>query len=328
MTNSTTSLNMRSVRGTVFSSVHISFRVYFFKTSNLVSSTLQLIESVNMTSLLTTARAIIAKRVNSRAPVHFTPPEKEAVMSATDVDSAASVTKQLHISDLVYQRDWERVFVSLFDNETGRPRTGSTYRSVLSFEEQGIGCTLLHFICRYQPPLQLVEAVVETWPSLSKKTIPATKQTALHVACQYGSRSDVVKFLLEIYGEAAMMQDINGRLPLHLACRPELPPLTQMDEEDEEKNGAVQWIKPGNAVVRALCGHSPKAANAQDKDGCNPLELALTADDENVTLSDTMFLLLLETSKDVWDLQCRLRDRGPSIGFHHQSPYTINVPCQ
>jgi hypothetical protein len=264
-------------------------------------------------SLLTTARSILDKRRNTRTPAHVTPPEKEAVVAkdgedngrhikspSTDSDSAASVTKQLHISGLMYQRDWERVSVSLFDKES---------TSALGFEEC-IGCTLLHFLCRYQPPLQLVEAVVETWPSLSKKMIPATKQTALHVACQYGARSDVVKFLLEIYGEAAMMQDINGRLPLHLACRPEQPPPTQMDEEDKEKNGAVQWIKPGHAVVRALCGHSPKAANAQDKDGCNPLELALTTDDENVTVSKTIFLLLLDTSKKVWELQCRGRARG------------------
>jgi hypothetical protein len=269
-----------------------------------------------MTSLPNNARANIDKGRNTRTPVQCTrPPEKEAVVAkndedngghikstcSTDMDSSDSVTKPLLISDLMYQRDWERVYVSLFDKETGRPiRPTST---VLSFEGC-IGCTFLHFLCRYQPPLKIVEAVVGIWPELSKKMIPATKQTALHVACQYGARSDVVKFLLEIHGEAAMMQDINGRLPLHLACRPKQHPPTQMDEDDEE-NGDVDWIKPGSAVVRALCGHNPKAANAQDKDGCNPLELALTTDDENSTVSKTMFQLLFDTSKNVRDLECR-----------------------
>jgi hypothetical protein len=91
---------------------------------------------------------------------------------------------------------------------------------------------------------------------------------------------------------------------LHLACRPEQHPPTQMDEEDEQ-NDSVCWINAGSAVVRALCGHSPKAANAQDKDGCNPLELALTTNGETALVSKMVCQLLFDTSKDVWDLECR-----------------------
>jgi hypothetical protein len=177
-----------------------------------------------MTSSPTNAPAVIDKWRNRRTPVQFTPPKKEAVIAnneeddgvhrkstSIDMDRSPSLTEPPLTSDLMYQRDWESVNVSLFDEGTGRPmRPIST---VLNFEGC-MGCTLLHFLCRYQPPLQLVKLVVETWPNLSKKMIPYTKQTALHVACQYGARSDVVKFLLEIYGEAAMMQDMNGRLPL------------------------------------------------------------------------------------------------------------------
>jgi hypothetical protein len=207
---------------------------------------------------------------------------------------------------LMYEREWDGVYDALFDERTGEPLPSS---KVLHFESN-CGETLLHVMCRYQPPLEMVELVVETWPFLTSKVVASRQQTALHLACEFGSRSDIVKYLLQKFGEATMMPDVNGRVPLHLACRPQKCPSPDVYNKVSSNDCNAEemepyYIQPGSAVIKALCAHSPKAVNVEDSEDCNPIEIAIAArdhDKHHIPVSRTVCQILLDTSKTAWEL--------------------------
>jgi hypothetical protein len=206
-----------------------------------------------------------------------------------------------YLSDLISTQDWETVFDSLFNKGDGRASLSESH--ALNFE-RATGHNLLHVLCRHQPPLEMVQAVITTWPFLPPKLTKKTRQAALHIACQHGARSDVVKLLLHSNGKAATLQDASGRLPLHLACCPSNYPRRQAENMcDEEKDtNEVEWINPGSAVIRALCAHFPQAVNMEDEDGCNPLELAFMG---KAKVGKTMVKLILDTSQEIWEKEIK-----------------------
>jgi len=197
-----------------------------------------------------------------------------------------------NLSRFMFERAWDKVHEVLFEKDTGQLLSSS---SVLNFEGRE-GFTVLHSICQYQPPLELVVFTAETWPFLTRTISLETNQTALHIACEFGARSEIVKYLLQEFEIAATLPDLHGRLPLHLACRPRKGP--SPDERDDELN--AQWIQPGSAVIKALCEKYPRASNVEDAFGCNPLERVLV-DNGEIKISQKILKILLDSSKYAWE---------------------------
>ena len=205
----------------------------------------------------------------------------------------------IKLSKLMHQQEWETVYINLFDDQNDELKPRHSLSSMVHFGGEH-GVTVLHALCRYQPPLDLVADAVEVWPFLVSQRDNMMRHTPLHVACQFGSRSDVVKFLLQNYTEAALLPDVHGRLPLHLACRP----IRFLGDGSEVDNGNGKdfeedlWIHAGSAVIGALCKHSPDSTNVEDVNSCNALELALDRG-----LSHKICQLLLDTSNQVWKVK-------------------------
>jgi hypothetical protein len=186
------------------------------------------------------------------------------------------------------------------------------------------GDNLLHAICQFQPPLDLVLLVTQEWPYMARQSDDrSTGQYPLHRAAQYGCTSKVVKHLLSEFGDAAMGADHNGDLPLHLACRPiqwQLPQRSapesfssSPDNDEREEEPAPIYIHAGSAVIRAFCDHAPQASNVEDLDGCNPLEIAI-----DHGLSKKICQLLLETSEIAWKEEKQKQEQQALKEKEHQ----------
>lgn len=75
----------------------------------------------------------------------------------------------------------------------------------------------LHKACVLQPPISVVQALVEAYPAgvLDKDQ---DGWLAVHCACFYGASEPILALLLEAYPKGAHAKDDEGRLPIHYAC--------------------------------------------------------------------------------------------------------------
>jgi len=201
---------------------------------------------------------------------------------------------QHSLAVLMYLREWDHVRDILSKKDCI-----DTLETRCFGGEKGVN--ILHMMCRFQPPLDLVELTVNTWPTLVNERDPGGN-FPLHVASLYGSRSDVVKYLLAVHKEAVMIPDDRGRLPLHLACRPiRWQPANQSDKNPQDTdrresyNANEIYIHAGSAVIDALCQQYPHATNVEDCEGYNPLEIAIEQG-----LSKKICQLLLDASDKAW----------------------------
>ena len=111
---------------------------------------------------------------------------------------------------LISNQKWDelRTFLSEDDGVFG----------VLQMEELfGGGQNAIHFVCRYQPPLDIVKSVVQIYPE-GVLELDSVGQTPLHVAVSWKASLGVIEQLISTHAEAAMIQDTHGRTPLQLAC--------------------------------------------------------------------------------------------------------------
>jgi hypothetical protein len=180
----------------------------------------------------------------------------------------------------MYHRQWDNVSRILFKRMGTRPRCSLKELAAelnSEFDEMNVG--VLHILCRFQPPAELLGRIVKTWgEGLVSERDAATGQYPLHVACQHGCLSAIVTLLLELFPEAAMIPDTRGQLPLHLACRPKrwYPTSEFLDDEwKEEEKEAQLYIQPGSDVIYVLCQQVPQSSNVNDVEDRNALEIAI-----------------------------------------------------
>lgn len=116
------------------------------------------------------------------------------------------------------------------------------------------GNLLLHEVCRYEPPIELVDALIAV-NSGALKAIGEYGRTPLHYACACGASAEVVKRIVTKFPQASKLRDgADLMLPLHLAC----------------KWGASK------AVVGALLDAHPDSRKVRDIYGKVPLDYART----------------------------------------------------
>jgi hypothetical protein len=80
----------------------------------------------------------------------------------------------------------------------------------------GDGLSALHWACSGGPPVQVVQALLEAYPSAVKK-VDVEGSTPLHFASHYSSSPAVVRALVERYPRAASIKDKYGRTPMYHA---------------------------------------------------------------------------------------------------------------
>lgn len=103
--------------------------------------------------------------------------------------------------DLARMQQWKLML------ENGRiTRRGAKYRDI-------DGLSALHWACSGGPPLEVVQALLDAYPSAIKK-LDKEGSTPLHFATHYAASVPVVDALLKTYPKAASKRDKHGRSPL------------------------------------------------------------------------------------------------------------------
>ncbi len=131
------------------------------------------------------------------------------------------------------------------------------------------GMTLLHAVVKYNPPPQILDAMIHAHGDALKGQ-DCVGRTPLHVACGTGADDQVIRRLVKAYPPACDLQDEDGRLPLHLACDNECV----LFEGDDQTPRAPPTVD----VIRSLLSGSLRSVLVEDEDEMSPLEYAIVSD--------------------------------------------------
>jgi hypothetical protein len=133
--------------------------------------------------------------------------------------------------------------------------------------------SILHIACRNQPPLEIIQLIIEKCPNFISTMTTKEKQYPIHLAAVYGAHPAVISFLIDKYPPACC-SDYKGRTPLHLACQN----YATHYKEDKPVKGEDPPLFMEEAMlqtVRILTRKCPKMVNATDDDDMTALEYAI-----------------------------------------------------
>ena len=127
--------------------------------------------------------------------------------------------------------------------------------------------TLLHYACRFHPPLSVIQSIVNRFPTWCSR-LDSNGQSPLHMAAQYGAEPDIIEYLCVPNRSTSGIQDKLGKTPLHLAC------ISYADHYKKKKtlNSALVL------TIKILIRSSPSTVNLEDNYNMNALEYAINAE--------------------------------------------------
>jgi len=127
---------------------------------------------------------------------------------------------------------------------------------------------LLHFACRFQPPLYIVQRLTKTFPG-AEKELDCMGRLPLHTALFHGIAKDVVEYLLQCYPEAASHQDCEGKTALHHAfCNYKWRSQPGLEFGKELRKSIV-------GIIEKICEVYPSVLTKEDMNGMSALEYAI-----------------------------------------------------
>ena len=139
--------------------------------------------------------------------------------------------------------------------------------------------TVLHAVVRYNPPLDLVEQIIQYCPDM-----PAVQdcvgRTPLHVAAGLGASAGLLNILAHAYPEACDVQDDGGKTPLHFAC----DSACILFKEDNNVVFYGSKLPPNHDAVAVLLSYSFQASLLRDDEGMSPRDLAIQSNARGSTV--------------------------------------------
>lgn len=128
--------------------------------------------------------------------------------------------------------------------------------------------SLLHFTLKYHPPVSTVKLLV----GLNTKAVfepDCMRRYPLHIAAMHGASAFVITYIVSLYPEAAEVQDVNGKTPLHLAF---------CDYRWKSQSGIEEGLeirKSMRKIVQCLCNAAPESVVLEDEKGVSAIESAI-----------------------------------------------------
>lgn len=170
---------------------------------------------------------------------------------------------QLKLLDLIKKRKWSKFFkqLSLDPNQVNSPNRKES---------------ILHEVCRFQPPLKVVRRIITLDPALVD-AINFQGRLPLHIATENGASFDVILYLCRCNPTTAGLQDLLGKTPLHLLVEES----SSRFEEDTFDDIVFRACIRDNEILRIveiLVLSSPETVNLEDVTGMSALEYALVID--------------------------------------------------
>jgi len=134
--------------------------------------------------------------------------------SDDDMSAIFEAPQNTELLDLVEENNWETLLYRVLK----QPHIAHVKFTGRSTNSSSAGNLILHETCKQNPPIDVVEALVEA----NDKAV-TTKGNAgflpFHYACAHGASIETIRFLYSLHPDAARaVDDDEGILPLHLAC--------------------------------------------------------------------------------------------------------------
>jgi len=209
-----------------------------------------------------------------------------------------------------YGQEEEPAAAALFDESSS---------AAPSSERLDTGENVLHDMCRYNPPLDVIETLLMSLRHRRGCTSGKDEmgRTPLHVAAACGASPDIIDALARADPRPASIGDVDGRTPLHIAVMylaysgrlddyapeeielalPYVPSVRQEESFDEE---ACERFATTISILKEVMMAHPGKVDFKDEDntGFSPLDYAI---DGNITDGNVLHCLLrrkgLTTSK-------------------------------
>ena len=171
--------------------------------------------------------------------------------------------------ELIVKGEWELFLSTALSNPGTFRAIANSIRNSAEFN----GMTLLHGVVRYNPPLDVVDKMIDLCPDqLAAKD--CLGRTPLHVAAGSSAEPRLIKLLAHAYPASCDAADEDGKTPLHFACDTSC----QLFEDDGANRSMPREVC--HETVRALLSESLHAATIEDLDEMNALEYAILSDAE------------------------------------------------
>ena len=167
------------------------------------------------------------------------------------------------VLDLINNRDW-----AALEKVVSEQKLLKMVSEHIQKCDEFNGMTLLHAIVRDNPPLHILDAMIDAH-SDAVKGQDCVGRTPLHVACGTGADDQIIHRLVKAYPQACDLPDEDGRLPLHLACDTD----SVLFEGD-----TTQRAPPSLETVRTLLSGSLQSVLVEDEDDMSPIEYAIVSD--------------------------------------------------
>ena len=133
--------------------------------------------------------------------------------NSEDDDDISAVHESTHtreLLNLVETKNWEKLLYRVLK----KPPTAHVKISSRSSK----GNLILHEVCKHDPPIDVVEALIEL-NDQALKTKGNLGYLPLHVACAHSASIELIQLLHSHYPDAAKITDDDESvLPLHIAC--------------------------------------------------------------------------------------------------------------
>jgi ankyrin repeat protein len=174
------------------------------------------------------------------------------------------VKQRKPLSNLIGRRKWNSVQKRLQSKEA-EPKDGDTDMMNVGNSQE----TILHVICRKNPPLSIIELILQIYPTTVSK-LNRNQQYPLHVAAQCGASPEIIKCLSESFPDAVDHADEEGKTPLHLTCESYASTYRAAKSPD----GAL--VSMQDAMIKTVdLLNKPSVVNLEDEEGMTALEYAI-----------------------------------------------------
>ena len=136
------------------------------------------------------------------------------------------------------------------------------------------------------------------------------KRTPLHVAAGCKASASLIKLIARAYPAACVVQDEEGKTPLHLACDSSCVLFEDQNDDDDENDASTSnQESPNHKSIVALLSISLHATTLEDEEEMSPLEHAIMS---NASLK-TVKLLQAATRKGHIQMEKEKETQSPSF---------------
>ena len=148
----------------------------------------------------------------------------------------------------------------------------------------------LTYVCRFMPPLDVVQSLQEIFPG-SIAHVDEMGRQPLHLAIKWGASTEVIKHLIKEHPSTLKKQDNMKNIPLHLACQFYLSNHHPLTTDSQSVSSLLR-------ILHRLILVAPSTVNVEDKNGTNALEYAIDANMDAVIINT-----LQKISEKDWKLR-------------------------